>query len=63
LRFQWRETGITLDPSLNKASGFGSKVLSVLAPAMVDGAAKTETSEDTLTWTVTIPSGHLGNTA
>lgn len=62
LRFQWRETGITLDPSLNKASGFGSKVLSVLAPAMVDGAAKTETSEDTLTWTVTIPSGHLGNT-
>ena len=60
LRFQWVETGITFDPSAKKASGFGSKVLSVLAPAMVDGSADTVTSEDALTWTVTIPAAHLG---
>ena len=60
LRFQWIETGITFDPSAKKASGFGSKVLSVLAPAMVDGSADTVTSEDALTWTVTIPAAHLG---
>lgn len=63
LRFQWIETGITFDPSAKKATGFGSKVLSVLAPAMVNGAAETVTSENALTWTVTIPAAHLGKLA
>ena len=63
LRFQWIETGITIDPSAKKATGFGSKVLSVLAPAMVNGAAETVTSENALTWTVTIPAAHLGKLA
>lgn len=62
LRFQWAETGITLDPSVKRTSGFGSKVLSVLAPAMVNGSADTVTSDDALTWTVTIPPSHLGKT-
>ncbi|MBM06943.1 MAG: hypothetical protein CMH88_11355 [Oceanibulbus sp.] len=61
LHFHWAETGITLDPSLKKTTGFGSKVLSVLAPAMVNGSAETVTSENTLTWTVTIPAAHLSS--
>ena len=42
-----------------KGQGFGSKVRSVLAPAMVGGEARTELAADALTWAVQIPAEHL----
>lgn len=59
LEFVWAETGITVAPEAQTRKGFGSKVLSVLAPAMVGGEARTELAADALTWTVQIPAEHL----
>jgi len=58
LCFAWSETGINFDPNAKQDGGFGSKVLSVLAPAMVDGTADTVTDATSLRWTVSIPPQH-----
>lgn len=59
LHFTWAETGICIAPAARERKGFGSKVLSVLAPAMVNGTAETKLSPEALTWTVAIPAQHL----
>ena len=59
LHFAWAETGISVDPAARQKKGFGSKVLSVLAPSMVDGTAETIVDATSLTWSVTIPPAHL----
>lgn len=58
LQLSWLEGGIVVGQK-SETKGFGSTVLTSLAPTMIDAETAYDISAKTINWTITIPSQHF----
>jgi PAS domain S-box-containing protein len=58
LHLKWHESGIVVEQKTER-KGFGSVVLTSLAPAMIDAETAFDVTANTIDWTITIPSQHF----
>jgi len=58
LHLTWRETGISTGQETGR-KGFGSTVLTSLAPSMLGAQTVFDIKSDEINWTITIPSEHF----
>ncbi len=58
LHLSWHEGGIVVEQN-SRSKGFGSTVLTSLAPMMINASPKYELSAQAIIWTITIPNEHF----
>lgn len=59
LCLSWAETGVTVSLPDSAAAGFGSTVLTNLAPSMLEAKTQYDLSADRVNWTIRVPDQHF----